>query len=159
MGKIINMLQDRAWVQNLADRNLKLFDKKCKILSFAEWDPWNQWRVLNMSQQWIHSTVMAACMPAYGRRMLPPNWCKFLSSSCCWSSCYNVVFEFGLFDSRRMVRNYPEEAIKIGVRNRFPRAVVKPFSLKFFKASLDKAMTNLSRNSAGISPAFSGWLD
>lgn len=36
MGKRINMLQDRAWVQNLADRNLKLFDKKCKILIFAE---------------------------------------------------------------------------------------------------------------------------
>lgn len=47
----MNMLQDRVWVQNLADRNLKLFDKeKCKILSFAERDPWNQWRV-NMSQQ------------------------------------------------------------------------------------------------------------
>lgn len=31
------MLQDRAWVQNLADRNLKVLDKeKYEILSFAE---------------------------------------------------------------------------------------------------------------------------
>lgn len=45
------MLQERAWIQNLADRNLKLFDKKCKILSFAERDPWNQWCMLNMRQQ------------------------------------------------------------------------------------------------------------
>lgn len=73
MGKRINMLQDRAWVQNLADRNLKLFDKeKCKIFSFAEIDPRNQWCVLSMSQQWIHNTIVAACVLAYGRRMWPP---------------------------------------------------------------------------------------
>lgn len=65
---------------------------------------------------------------------------------------------FGLFDARRMVRNYPEEIIQI-VRNRFPRAVVKPFSSKVFKTSLDKALTNLIRTRVGISPAFSGRLD
>lgn len=141
MGKRINMLQDRAWVQNLADRNFTLFDKKCKTFSFAERDPGNQWYVLNVSQQWIHNINMAAWMPAYGRRMWPPNGGKLLSSSCCWSSCCNTVSGFALFDSRRMVRNYPEETIQLGVRNRVPTAVVKPLSLKVFKTSLDKAMT------------------
>lgn len=59
-----------------------------------------------------------------------------------------------LFDSR----NYSEESIRI-VRNSFPRAAVKPFSLKVFKASLDKALTNLIRTSVGINPACSGKLD
>lgn len=39
MREGVNTLKDRAWVQDLVDRNPMQFDKKFKILSFAERDP------------------------------------------------------------------------------------------------------------------------
>lgn len=48
----VNMLKDRAWVHDLADRNLIQFDKKCRILSFAERNPGSY---SGMCWTWVNS--------------------------------------------------------------------------------------------------------